>query len=519
MTESGFHCAQCNLSEEDEAKLIFCDGCQQYFHCVCQDVTVSTKADDSWMCNTCTKSATEVNMEAVAKLMSQQLDLHRKNLEKRSRLVDMKLKLEQDKRELELIYEKEQIEKKILAEKEFNQKYKAERENWMKELNELTADRKKCCAEFEEYLKKITADKGEPTKNKRKKRKHRATSTKVGGAASTPNAEFEESFSGSDSSIESEEQRKQTSSRSTDKPTKAQLTARQYLSWKLPTFTGNPNEWPIFISSFNSSTEACGFSDLENLSRLQEAIKFPARELVGGLLVLPKAVPKVIESLRQLYGRPEQMLGTLLAKIRKTEAPKIDKLGTFIRFGTVVAQLCDHLEATRLQDHLVNPLLISEIVEKLPAVTQIEWVRYKRKQRKITLRTLTDFLADLVSVASEVVHYDEFTASNNMAGKVAKPREQQRSFAGVHDAAEIESSPSESRWPCVVCGETNHRIRNCEVFKEMELDERMEVVSDNNLCQICLNAHGNARCKMNIHCNVGNCQERHNSLLHPGTLR
>ncbi|XP_058449188.1 uncharacterized protein LOC131429158 [Malaya genurostris] len=61
-------------------------------------------------------------------------------------------------------------------------------------------------------------------------------------------------------------------------PTKAQLSARQFLSKKLPVFSGKLEEWPMFISSYETSTKACGFSDLENLARLQECLKGEALE-------------------------------------------------------------------------------------------------------------------------------------------------------------------------------------------------------------------------------------------------
>uniref|UniRef100_A0A182KHA5 Uncharacterized protein n=1 Tax=Anopheles christyi TaxID=43041 RepID=A0A182KHA5_9DIPT len=37
---------------------------------------------------------------------------------------------------------------------------------------------------------------------------------------------------------------------------------------KLPFFSGNPEEWSMFISTFEETTRACGFSDGENKMRL-----------------------------------------------------------------------------------------------------------------------------------------------------------------------------------------------------------------------------------------------------------
>lgn len=55
--------------------------------------------------------------------------------------------------------------------------------------------------------------------------------------------------------------------------TKNQLSARKALSTDLPHFSGKPEEWPIFISSFIESTKLYGYSDSENLLRLQKCLK------------------------------------------------------------------------------------------------------------------------------------------------------------------------------------------------------------------------------------------------------
>lgn len=49
-------------------------------------------------------------------------------------------------------------------------------------------------------------------------------------------------------------------------PTPQQLAARHVMAKELPIFSGNPEDWPLFISAYHNSTLACGFSDAENLT-------------------------------------------------------------------------------------------------------------------------------------------------------------------------------------------------------------------------------------------------------------
>lgn len=99
-------------------------------------------------------------------------------------------------------------------------------------------------------------------------------------------------------------------------PTSQQICASQVISPDLPTFTGAPEEWPVFYSQYKNTTLACGYSDAENLVRLQRCIKGKALEYVRSRLLLPELVPKVIETLKMLYGRPTVLINSLINKVR-----------------------------------------------------------------------------------------------------------------------------------------------------------------------------------------------------------
>lgn len=68
---------------------------------------------------------------------------------------------------------------------------------------------------------------------------------------------------------------------------------------KLPAFSGAPDEWPIFVSSYENSNAACGFSDVRNLIRLQESLS----TLFGAGWCCPQTTEndgKITKSLREM---------------------------------------------------------------------------------------------------------------------------------------------------------------------------------------------------------------------------
>ncbi|XP_055623309.1 uncharacterized protein LOC129766735 [Toxorhynchites rutilus septentrionalis] len=300
-------------------------------------------------------------------------------------------------------------------------------------------------------------------------------------------------------------------------PTSRQMAARHVMSKELPVFSGNPEEWPMFFSAFNTSTEACGYSDVENLGRLQRCLKGAALEAVRSRLLLPASVPQVIQTLQLLYGRPEQIIYALLSKIRDVPAPKAENLQSLIAFGMAVQNFCDHLEAAAQVAHLSNPVLLQELVDKLPAHLKLEWVTFKRQFLVVDLRVFGRYISNLVSAAAEV------SLNVDIKGTKLKKEEKVKSFVNAHlsptsstesPKPRSESSKAVASVICLTCGKPDHKVRECETFKKMNREDRWKVVHTNFLCRTCLGKHGRKPCRSQARCDVQGCQMKHHPLLH-----
>ncbi|XP_062709246.1 uncharacterized protein LOC134288424 [Aedes albopictus] len=265
-------------------------------------------------------------------------------------------------------------------------------------------------------------------------------------------------------------------------PNSDQVAARQIWPKKLPTFSGDPEEWPIFVHSFETANIACGFTDVENIIRLRECLRGPARDAVVTKLMFPQSVNAIMETLRRLYGRPELLVKNLLSKVRRAEAPKPERLESLINFGLTVQQLCDHLEAANLSGHLSNPTLLGELVEKLPASNKLEWARFKRGYAEPTLKHFGVFMEELVYDASEVTSPIQQKTTVARAER-DKPKERGHVYAH-EEVAEVQRRDEEKlpasnklEWARFKRGYAEPTLKHFGVFMEELVYDASEVTS------------------------------------------
>uniref|UniRef100_A0A182HQT5 Uncharacterized protein n=1 Tax=Anopheles arabiensis TaxID=7173 RepID=A0A182HQT5_ANOAR len=186
--------------------------------------------------------------------------------------------------------------------------------------------------------------------------------------------------------------------------TQSQISARQGAVGKeLPVFSGAVEEWPMFIRMFERSTELCGFSEAENLLRLQRALIGEAKESVGHLLLLPDGLNEVMETLEVQFGRPDQIIEATVEKVRRMPAPNPGCLRSLAKFGFSVRNMCATIEALKLPEYAYDVALLRELVSKLPSEAALDWARYKRQLRFVSLSEFGHWISQLARDASDAI--------------------------------------------------------------------------------------------------------------------
>ncbi|XP_040164690.1 uncharacterized protein LOC120901052 [Anopheles arabiensis] len=281
---------------------------------------------------------------------------------------------------------------------------------------------------------------------------------------------------------------------------------------ELPEFSGDPAEWPVFIAHYDYTTEKCGFSNWENMIRLQKALKGPALEVVRSRLVLPEVVPQVIATLRSRYGRPEHLISALIGIVRRIPAPCREKPDTVVAFGEAVRSMVDHMQAAGLRGHLTNPLLLQEIVEKLPTSEQYSWARHIRGVTEPDLIVFGGFMTEWMDDAETLTRLD----SSSLKADRKKPNTKGYVHAHVENQGATTSGTRAIQvgQSCFVCNKQGHLVSKCFAFGAMAVKDRWRKARALSLCFSCLERHNWRTCQNRAVCSIGGCTRRHHALLH-----
>lgn len=271
----------------------------------------------------------------------------------------------------------------------------------------------------------------------------------------------------------------------------------------LPIFSGKPEDWPVFESTFQTTTTAFGYSDLENLLRLQKALCGDARTMVQSMLIFPEHVAHVVATLKGAFGRPELLVNSQIQLARSIQPIDESKLDQLVPFSISVNNLAMFLDGEATQHHLNNPTLLDELVGKLPISRRIDWAGVACQIKPIpTIKHFASWLSELSRLVNLVTSQpDKQTPSSSRSNTVLLSVEN-----------EVKSNVVKV---CQFCAEA-HDINSCEEFLRLSVEERWHEVTKRPLCYGCLDPdHLLPGCTKRQKCLVNGCTKWHNRLLHP----
>lgn len=284
-------------------------------------------------------------------------------------------------------------------------------------------------------------------------------------------------------------------------------------------FFGNALQWLQFKSIYNCTKIA--FSPLDNLLRLQNALRGPARDAVAPLLVAGEDPEQIMRALEETFARPEMIVYREVAALKN-----LPKLGYDLKELPIICNRVRNSVSTikllKQTEYLCSPELFHAILGKLNPFIKLRWTDFA--MRDCSQRPKLEILADFLKC--ELDQHIRFGLSPDAAFQAGstsqcssfdnnKHKHFKNENIHVTDTDVQTNNPSKAKQvECIYC-KKNHNIKSCSDFKVLTVEDRWRWLKESKVCFRCMkaNRHSWKACKVPV-CGENGCLQRHHPLLH-----
>ena len=288
---------------------------------------------------------------------------------------------------------------------------------------------------------------------------------------------------------------------------------------KLREFDGNPLDWPEWSGVFLSTIHSSSISRDKKMSHLKTLLVGKAKRAVNGMGYSVTMYDQAWNTLQRKFGLPHHIVSSQLAKIQNFPQVRLSDLSSLIEFADTVSTFVNILQQFGYSNDLFSSSNLDIAVSKLPLDTKRRWFAFieaPTKARRIAnLVEFNNWLQEEAQVHERLVHCaptsSKFETQTTKFGKKPDfkkiPKPSESAFSSNDDKTRTENK-------CPIDG-SNHRVWNCDKFKNIKIDERYNVAKEKKLRFCCLaDNHAAKDCPRKINCGVDGCEKTHNKLLH-----
>ena len=260
----------------------------------------------------------------------------------------------------------------------------------------------------------------------------------------------------------------------------------------LPSFDGNPLEWPRWFSPFKCLIHnQLGLSNTEKMIHLQSAVLGSAKQAISGLIFDPDLYPQAIDVLKARFGREQDIVQSHLESMLSAPPPVLSNAASMEQFCGVVNSTVTVLQKLDFLGDLESYENLRRMVERLPKELRREWGKHV-VETEMKRPTLIHFNAWLEKQL-------EIVLSCSPKGQPVR-----RTTLVTNTFNKI----------CPCCAE-QHEIQTCELYQQKTPDERLRFLAENRMCFGCLRKNHLARdCRTTTPCGIDGCRFKHHESLH-----
>jgi len=279
---------------------------------------------------------------------------------------------------------------------------------------------------------------------------------------------------------------------------------------KLEKFSGDLRKYPAFRDGFKRHIEPmCQSSQRAFVLRahLGDTVKEEVANIEDDLTLL-------WQRLDTKYGNLRKYTDTILSDLSKMYQGGSKAALHLIK---TVEKAYQDLKRMGLGHEMSNSYIISVIEKKLPEEMRVDWVKCIAEKGEVDSEKVFQMLLKFLERWRNIIEYDESAIRKVPEKRVASTH--YTATASTTKTATASTTKNKSKEVCWLHEDGKHPVWNCNLFRAMTFEEKMNLVKTKNACQACLEiacsgSEDPEKCERNFRCRLKDCNKPHNMLIH-----
>ncbi|XP_055839376.1 uncharacterized protein LOC129907285 [Episyrphus balteatus] len=269
-------------------------------------------------------------------------------------------------------------------------------------------------------------------------------------------------------------------------------------------FEGDYKSWPTFRDMFTSIyANHPRLSDVEKLYHLRLKTKKEAHDIVDKFSLTADNFTLAWEALKSQYENKRILINTQLKILFSIPSITIESGSALRKLHRTVRDCLGILSSLSVKTENWDPILVFLVSQKIPENTLFLFEQSLKTETEVpTWQSLEDFLASRYKILESVEEVTQ--CSRKKANHISNSNSNFKKVNSFHSA--------EKSFCCKICN-SNHPLRLCKKFSDMDVTSRRKLAQSQKYCYNCLAlTHSVYECKSKVSCDK--CGKRHHSLLH-----
>lgn len=294
--------------------------------------------------------------------------------------------------------------------------------------------------------------------------------------------------------------------------------------FQIPKFDGNYSNWLSFKETFKSVIIPADYPPVVKIELLKNNLAANLRNFLTGIEPTDAGFESAWTQLCERFDNNRIIVESHVKEIFNIKSVAKESSSDLRSLVDIVSV---HLRSLKILQQPIeqwSTLLVHIITSKLDSESLKQWHQRLKYNELGSWEKLIDFLHCRVRTLESIETSKQSSQSTSAASQNSSKFPSKTSSSGfaAKSAKYLSSSKSfvSSKALCQLCSSVEHKLKDCDSFKNLNSKQKYDKIEEFKLCRNCFGTHFLRKCESKNVCRV--CRQSHHSLLHdyymqPGT--